>query len=479
MDQLARKFGDDYEIKLLNLIIGKKRRIDNQWIREYFFGIKIMPVIEAKYFFAAEAKDIVNTIKYFTKKSNIIPYYDTIINYVFSKPDVSDAYKRRFKNYLEGVEQVYIDDVKYIKESTKHFIQTQRLIAARNWLNEVIKNEQYEKFDDITGVFRRATDVKIKRKIPTLFVKGDHTDLDEQSRKPIPTPDAVLNEIMSGGLSRGEFALIGAGLKVGKTTIASLFANKISEAGYTVLQLFFEDTEPQVKVKHRGVMSGVNLSDILKRKKISRVKRKSDSVLEKMEKNGGKLILHKMDTTETKVSDIRQLIEEINQIGVYDPRLDKRVQATIDVVFIDYLDVIQPEKKYKQEWEGQKEVARDIEKLCSADELNFACWAFTQGGRSSLNTEVMEIADIGGDIRKLQIAHFFMTISKTNEQRRDGLANILIGGSRFGQAGILLKNCLFDNGRMQIEFGEQTDISEIEMDENGRIIEADSTNDSE
>lgn len=235
------------------------------------------------------------------------------------------------------------------------------------------------------------------------------------------------------------------------TTFATFVANNAAMLGFNVLQLFFEDTEEQIKMKHRSKFVGMNLSAVTNKRNKKRVGSKTDTKLKKLKEAGGCLVPLKMDSTETTVKAIEKVILRARERGVWFQDTQEYKKITFDLVLIDYVDCIKPKQSYRDDWGGDKEVMRDLEKLCSRKHgLGFACWAFTQGGRSSLNSSLVAEGDVGGSIKKLQIAHFIASISKTIDQRPEGKATFAILGSRIGRDGIIYKDCEFDNGNMQI-----------------------------
>jgi hypothetical protein len=72
----------------------------------------------------------------------------------------------------------------------------------------------------------------------------------------------------------------------------------------------------------------------------------------------------------------------------------------------------------------------------------------------SINSELVEASQMGGSIKKVQIGHFIMSFAKTLDQRENSTGTIAILKSRFGKDGIVFRNCQFDNGKIQIETGE-------------------------
>ena len=59
-----------------------------------------------------------------------------------------------------------------------------------------------------------------------------------------------IDNLLKGGLAKGEIGVILAPTGVGKTTILSKIANNAFNLGYNVLQIFFEDNPKIIQRKH-------------------------------------------------------------------------------------------------------------------------------------------------------------------------------------------------------------------------------------
>lgn len=472
-DKQLGSFGEDYELKVLKQIIGNKEKKGKKFRRDINFGLRILPIISAEHFTHNLAKRLVVFIKNYYNKYNSIPYYDTIKSVIKAK--VSDEMEVEMVfQYLKDIEDVSDEDYTWVQEHTINFINTKNLQRAWDKITrEYINRGKYAKYPEIAQIMQNAIVSTKEEERLEAFVAGDYTDMEEGERHPIPTKIPILDDDMNGGLAYGELGIVVAGMKTGKTTFASIAANNAALAGYNVLQIFFEDTEEQIKLKHRSKFSGVNLSAVTNKRNRKSVKRKSDTKLKKIRDAGGCLVVHKMDSTDSTVEDIKNVILNAKEKGVWFQDTEEYEKISFDLVLIDYLDCIKPKGHYKDDWGGDKEVIRDIEKLCSRKHgLNFACWTFTQGGRSSLNSELVNTNDTGGSIKKLQVAHFIMSFAKTMEQRPEGKGTIAILGSRIGRDGIVYKDCTFDNATLTIEI-EQEDTLANFVNNNAFVEETD------
>ena len=78
---------------------------------------------------------------------------------------------------------------------------------------------------------------------------------------------------------------------------------------------------------------------------------------------------------------------------------------------------------------------------------------------SSIKADVVEADQMGGSIKKAQIAHFVVSIAKTLDQKEKSTATMAVLKSRFGQSGMIFEDVIFDNARIQIEMGENKEAS--------------------
>ena len=63
--------------------------------------------------------------------------------------------------------------------------------------------------------------------------------MEDDYRHPLPTGVDGLDNILNGGLAKGEIGVVLAPTGVGKTTMLTRFANTAFNMGYNVLQIFF------------------------------------------------------------------------------------------------------------------------------------------------------------------------------------------------------------------------------------------------
>lgn len=134
----------------------------------------------------------------------------------------------------------------------------------------------------------------------------------------------------------------------------------------------------------------------------------------------------------------------------------------IDLLLIDYVDCISTDKNTNgEEWKGEGSVMRSLEAMTS--EFDIAIWTATQGNRDSISSEVVTGDQMGGSIKKAQIAHVIMSIGKTLEQKEQNLATLSLLKSRIGKDGVVFSNCKFNNEYLVIDTESQNTLLGMEQ----------------
>jgi replicative DNA helicase len=257
--------------------------------------------------------------------------------------------------------------------------------------------------------------------------------LNEDFRHPIPMGITGIDKLLKGGLAKGELGVILAPTGVGKTTVLSKIANSAFNNGYNVLQLFFEDNPKVIQRKHFTMWTGIPPDELpLHREEVLE---KARQVKEEMT---NKLFLKKLPSDQFTMTQIKNMIRKMVADG-----------HKIDMIVLDYIDCIVPDRNMGDEWKSEGSVMRGYEAMCH--ELGVVGWTATQGNRSSISSEVVTTDQMGGSIKKAQVGHVIISVAKTLQQKEMNLATIAITKSRVGKDGVIFENCKFNNELLEID----------------------------
>jgi len=411
--------GHSFQLKLINLLVTDRT-----------FFQSIIDAILPKYFDNQYFKLIMQLIKEYYEKYQTSPSLDALDQ--LTRIEISSEMARKnIFDVLKDVKEASFEDHLFIKEKSIKFCKQMELKKAIRKVESIMEKGDFENYDKCEEYIRDA--IKIGDGDMGSFEIFTELEklLEEDYRHPVPTGIDGLDNILNGGLAKGEIGVILAPTGVGKTTMLTRFANTAFNMGYNVLQIFFEDNPKIIQRKHFTCWTGI-VNDELSNHK--------ETVLEKadeMKKSGGRLILKKLPSDEMSMLQIKNQVRKIISEGV-----------KIDMVLIDYIDCIIPDRSFNDEWKGEGSVMRKFEGMCH--ELDIVGWTATQGNRTSISSEVVTTDMMGGSIKKAQVGHVIISVAKTLQQKELGLATIAVVKSRLGRDGIIFENCKFDNGTLEI-----------------------------
>ena len=413
--------GNTFQLQILNNIILYKD-----------FASSIVDVLEPKYFDNQYFKLIMQMTKEYYHKYEHAPSFSTLEQ--ITKSEVTSPMAQ--KMVLDMITQVVDapeDGYQYVQEKALKFCKQQELQKVMTKAQKIIDKGDFESYDHLEEMVREALQVgEVDTGTADVFSNLDEV-LDDDFRHPIPIGITGIDNLLKGGLAKGEIGVILAPTGVGKTTVLSKIANNAFNLGYNVLQIFFEDNPKIIQRKHFTMWTKIAPDNLSLQR---------EDVLEKVrqikENAPNRLILKKLPSDTLTMNQIKNQMRKMIAEGI-----------KIDLVVVDYIDCIVPDKNLGDEWKSEGSVMRGFESMCH--ELDIAGWTATQGNRSSISSEVVTTDQMGGSIKKAQVGHVIISVAKSLQQKEMNLATIAITKSRIGKDGIVFENCKFDNEMIEID----------------------------
>jgi len=415
--------GKDFQVRLLFQILTDRKFADN-----------IMDIMNANYFEDEFFRKIAITIKSAYEKHESVPDIDSLEMRLMdgAKDDIQRDFILR---QLRHVKEANSNDSFWVQERALKFCKQQELVKSVKEIQQIIDKGDIDDYDKCEEILKKALQVGDGKDDGIDVFHDLESVLADDFRKPIPTGIRELDELMDGGLAKGELGVILAPFGVGKTTMITKIANTAKNENLNVLQIFFEDNPKVIQRKHLACWSGENLNDLKYHKESL-----TNLAIEKGAEEG-QLKLKKFPSDGTTIPHIKQYIRKQIAQG-FRP----------DIVLVDYIDCLQSTKHFKDTWDSEGFIMRQFETMLS--EMDIAGWTAVQGNRQSIGAETVDATMIGGSIKKGQIGHFIVSIAKTLEQKESGHANIAILKSIFGKDGIVFEDAKFDNGCISIKIVE-------------------------
>ena len=413
--------GNTFQIQLLNNIVLYKD-----------FATSIVDVIEPKYFDNQYFKLIMQILKEYYQKYEHTPSYNTLEQLIKSEV-ASPMAQKMVLDMMEQVKEAPAEGESFVQEKALKFCKQQELQKVMTKAQKIIDKGDFESYDHLEEMVRDALQVgEVDAGTAEVFANLEEV-LEEDFRHPIPMGIPGIDNLLKGGMAKGELGVILAPTGVGKSTFLTKISNHAFNLGYNVLQIFFEDNPKIIQRKHFTLWTEI-APDLLSMHK--------DKVLNKVqeirENAPNKLVLKKLPSDTLTMNQIKNQIRKMMAEG-----------TKVDMVVLDYIDCVVPDKNLGDEWKSEGSVMRGFEAMCH--ELNLVGWTATQGNRSSISSDVVTTDQMGGSIKKAQVGHVIISVAKSLQQKEMNLATIAITKSRIGKDGIVFENCKFDNEMLEID----------------------------
>ena len=413
--------GNTFQNQLLNNIVLYKD-----------FAASIVDVIEPKYFDNQYFKLIMQIIKEYYIKYEHTPSYNTLEQLI--KSEVSSPMAQKMVlDMVEQIKEAPSEGESFVQEKALKFCKQQELQKVMGKAQKIIDKGDFESYDHLEEMVREALQVgEVDTGTADVFANLDNV-LEEDFRHPIPMGIDGIDNLLKGGIAKGELGVILAPTGVGKSTLLTKISNHAFNLGYNVLQIFFEDNPKIIQRKHFTLWTEI-APDLLSLHK--------DKVMDKIkdirENTPNKLILKKLPSDTLTMNQIKNQIRKMTAEG-----------NKVDMVVLDYIDCVVPDKNLGDEWKSEGSVMRGFESMCH--ELDLVGWTATQGNRSSISSDVVTTDQMGGSIKKAQVGHVIISVAKSLQQKEMNLATIAITKSRIGKDGVVFENCKFDNEMLVID----------------------------
>jgi replicative DNA helicase len=413
--------GNTFQLQLLNQIIVDKD-----------FSHSIIDVIENNYFENKYFKIIIQMIREYYVKYDHTPSFETLEQITKSELQQEIASKI-VMDTIKKIKDAPIDGVGFVQEKALKFCKQQELQKVMGKAQKIIDGGEFENYDTLEEMVKTALQVGAKDTSMLDVFSNLEQVLEDDYRHPVPMGIPGIDRLLKGGLAKGEIGVILAPTGVGKSTILTKMANHAFNLGFNVLQIFFEDIPLVIQRKHFTLWTKIHPDDLSE---------KRDEVMSKVreieESMPNKLIMKKLPSDTMTMLQIKNQIRKMVSDGI-----------KVDMIILDYIDCVVPDKNLGDEWKSEGSVMRAFEAMCH--EMNIVGWTATQGNRSSISSEVVTTDQMGGSIKKAQVGHVIISVAKTLQQKEMKLATIAITKSRIGDDGVIFENCKFDNAMIEID----------------------------
>ena len=413
-DKLS-EYGYSFQVKALSAMFS-----DRSFLQQ------IADIIQAEYFESDANSWLLDIILTHFREYKTPPSHDVLkvkiteIDDDILKTSIMEQLKEVFR-YIDS------DDLKFVKDEILRFCKNQEIKHAIMDSVNLLKIGNYD---------------EIKSKIDSAMKAGADTDIGHEYKKDviarytnsardtITTGWDVIDDLMDGGLAKGELGVVMAPAGIGKSwMLINIGANAVKQ-GKTVIHYTLELNDTYVGQRYDSVITGIAAQNL---------KNYTDDIEEKLKTLPGELIIKYYPTKSTGIMGIKAHIEKTIMLG-----------NTPDLIVIDYGDLLKVNTK-KDKHEALEELYEELRGM--AGEYEIPVWTASQAGRSALEDDIIEADKIASSYGKVMVADFLMSLSRKVEDKLSGTGRGHVIKNRFGPDGITLPSKINTNNG-QFEFFE-------------------------
>lgn len=418
--QKLEEYGSDFQIKVISSLLTHKE-----------FLVNIHDLLNYDDFGSQAMKWIIREILKYYDKYHTTPSMEVLK--VELKKEENEVLSLSIKEQLREAYNASDDDLEYVQEEFSTFCKNQQLKKALLSSVDMLKVGDY---DSIKIVIENAMKAGQDKNLGHEYNKNIESRYREDNRIVIPTPWNEINELLQGGLGKGDFGLIFGNPGGGKSWALVALGGFAIKMGYNVAHYTLELGEDYVGRRYDSFFTQVPVNKILQNRE------KVENAVEVLE---GELIIKEFPTGRATINTVEAHIKKLESLGI-----------SPDLIIIDYVDLLSSKKKSTDRKYEIDDIYTSTKGL--ARELNLPIWSVSQVNRAGSKDDIIEGDKAAGSYDKMMITDVAISLSRKKEDKVNNTGRFHIMKNRYGMDGITFQlNADTSNGHFKIvsEYNEE------------------------
>jgi hypothetical protein len=395
------------------------------FLEDEFFSQQISDILHAKYFDNINHKILFQHIIKYIGKYNLKPNYETLKSVIKYKE--TGIQQEQIIELVDIVSQYKHNDKKFIEEITLEFCKKQSL---KKGLLKAAKAWENEDYDNISVIIGESLKLGEPKSSGHNYLVDVEKRLVVERRNPITAMEG-LNSIIGGGLSGGELAILLAPTGGGKSMgLVKLASNAILD-GKKAIYYSLEMKEEKIGHRFDAALNNIPLKYVTEY--VDKIRETSEYIKNK----GGDLFIKEFPTGTASVNTLRAHLQN----------LEREFGIKPDVIFVDYADIMKSTSEYSERRYALTSIYESLRAL--AMEIDIPIWTATQANRDAINSPKFDLKVISESLGKAQTADLILGIGRTEEDKLEKKAKMMILKNRNGEDGFTI-DLHFDTSNLDI-----------------------------
>ena len=327
-------------------------------------------------------------------------------------------------------------DIAYVKEKSLEFCKRQ---AFKEALEKSVELIQTDKYEHVVDIMKNAVSVGLPNSNGHDFFEDLESRFVAINRQVCPTGLGRLDsqDILRGGLGRGELGVVAANTGVGKSHFLVEMGCAAMRVGKNVVHYTFELSEHETGKRYDSNLCNIPSNEVIERK---------DEVIAKYkEMDLGRLVIKEYPTGGASVVTIRNHIEKLMLKGFVP-----------SIIVVDYADVMKSTRAYDSLRHELKLIYTELRNLAS--DLNVPIWTASQANKDSAKSDIVGLENMSEAYGKAQVADIVLSISRKPTEKADGSGRIFVAKNRAGRDGLLFPLSI-DTARSKFRILDDTELT--------------------
>lgn len=403
------------------------------------FFSEILPLIQEEYFEFPAYKFIYTGIKQYFEKYSKIPSDAVIPDFILNNLEGAGEAGIEFGaviGEINSIDKSCLEDREFILDTIEKFakhrsmeLAVRKSMAILNEEGDIAQVEELVRdallvnrnvdvgqdyFEDVNARIMRSYDNKDKNRFKTVY--GTH------------------DRHLEGGLCRKELAMVVAPPGVGKSLYLVNQSAVSLLQGFNVLYISCEMSQDKVAGRFDSIITEIK-SDNLK-KALGQLQLKS-KLAEFASHTPGRLIIKEFPTGLANTNTIRAYLTQL--------KLHKKFAP--DLVVVDYLELLRPNRIIESEYMAQQRIAEELRGL--AMEHNVLLWTASQTNREARKVNIITDAHLGDSYGKIRPCDWAISLNQKQEEYEEGAMRVYVVKARDAKQHYLI-NSTVDYNTLQM-----------------------------
>ena len=327
-------------------------------------------------------------------------------------------------------------DIAYVKEKSLEFCKRQ---AFKEALEKSVELIQTDKYEHVVDIMKNAVSVGLPNSNGHDFFEDLESRFVAINRQVCPTGLGRLDsqDILRGGLGRGELGVIAANTGVGKSHFLVEMGCAAMRVGKNVVHYTFELSEHETGKRYDSNLCNIPSNEVIERKK--------EVINKYKDMDLGRLVIKEYPTGGASVVTIRNHIEKLMLKGFVP-----------SIIIVDYADVMKSTRAYDSLRHELKLIYTELRNL--AGDLNVPIWTASQANKDSAKSDIVGLENMSEAYGKAQVADIVLSISRKPTEKADGSGRIFVAKNRAGRDGLLFPLSI-DTARSKFKILDDTELT--------------------